>query len=127
MLEYRDQRRCGLEVKKDDTRTPAERDRDRIIHSDALRRLAQVTQVVDSSEGHVFHNRLTHTLKVAQIARRLAERFRRSYDQQVLDDLGGVDPDAVEAAALLHDVGHPPFGHVSERALDELVSFHCEM
>lgn len=72
-------------------------------------------------EGHVFHNRLTHTLKVAQIARRLAERLER--DSLALK-LGGINPDVVEAAALAHDLGHPPFGHIAEHELDRLVKLH---
>lgn len=88
-----------------------------MVYCSAFRRLAEVTQVVSASEGYSFHNRLTHTLKVAQIARRLAERLsRRAQDE----GLGIIDPDVVETAALVHDLGHPPFGHTAEIALDEL-------
>ncbi len=107
--------------RKGDTRTQYQRDRDRILHSQALRRLANVTQVVDPGEGHVFHNRLTHTLKVAQIARRLAEKLLIT-QKQIAEDLH-LDPDVVEAAALAHDLGHPPFGHVAEQELDHAVKY----
>ncbi len=73
-----------------------------------------------SAEGEVFHNRLTHTLEVAQIARRLAEKLLKE-QEEVAEGLGGVDPDVVEAAALAHDLGHPPFGHIAEEELDRLV------
>lgn len=106
----------------DDHRSPAQRDRDRILHSSAMRRLAGVTQVVGPSEGHGFHNRLTHSIKVAQIARRLAERLTKANPAEALALHGGLDPDVVEAAALAHDLGHPPFGHVAEGVLDELLT-----
>jgi dGTPase len=85
------------------------------LYCSALRRLVGVTQVVAASEGSVFHNRLTHTIKVAQVARRTAENLSR------LKARSGIDPDVVEAAALAHDLGHPPFGHVAEVELDRLV------
>lgn len=103
-----------------DQRDPYQRDRDRILYSSAFRRLAGVTQVVSPSEGHIFHNRLTHSLEVAQIARRLAERLRRGFSS-ASRSLGGVNADVAEAAALAHDLGHPPFGHVAEKELDRLV------
>lgn len=79
--------------------------------------------MVSADEGHVFHNRLTHTLEVAQIARRLAEKVLQEKEQAAIaESLGGVDPDVVEAAALAHDLGHPPFGHVAEDELQELAS-----
>ena len=67
-----------------------------------------------------FHNRLTHSLEVAQIARRLAENVLETRREEAAA-LGGIDPDVVEAAALAHDLGHPPFGHIAEKKLDELV------
>ena len=102
-------------------RTPFERDRDRLLYTEALRRLAGVTQVVRPAEGHVFHNRLTHTHEVAQLARRLAQRISRTADKELLEELGGLDPEVAEAAALAHDLGHPPFGHVAETELDRLI------
>lgn len=100
-------------------RSRAQRDRDRLLYASSFQRLSAVTQVVSASEGYVFHNRLTHTLEVAQIARRLAEKLAGQAPELVAA-LGGLDPDVVEAAALAHDLGHPPFGHIAEKKLDEL-------
>ena len=104
--------------KPGDSRKSFQVDRDRILYSSAFRRLAQITQVVTAQEGHVFHNRLTHSLKVAQVARRLAERLATE-QPDIAEAIGGVDPDVVESAALAHDLGHPPFGHTAEEQLDE--------
>lgn len=103
-----------------DYRKPWQRDRDRILYSSSLKRLAGVTQVVDPSEGQMFHNRLTHTIKVAQIARRIAEKLCNHQDTLDLAKQLGINPDVVEAAALAHDLGHPPFGHVAEYELNRL-------
>lgn len=103
--------------KPGDNRQSFQVDRDRILYCSAFRRLAQITQVLTAQEGHVFHNRLTHSLKVAQVARRLAERLVKE-QPKVAEAIGGVDPDVVEAAALAHDLGHPPFGHTAEEELD---------
>lgn len=103
-----------------DYRTPGQRDRDRILYSGAFARLAEITQVVSPERGYIFHNRLTHSLKVAQIARRLAEYLNRDQPREV-EQLGGLDPDVAEAAGLGHDLGHPPFGHIAEEELNSLV------
>jgi dGTPase len=86
----------------------------------SFRRLAGVTQVVSPGEGEIFHNRLTHSIKVAQIARRMAENLAARH-AEVADVWGGLDPEVAEAAALAHDLGHPPFGHAAEEELDDLI------
>jgi dGTPase len=102
-----------------DNRSPARKDKDRIIYTSAFRRLAEVTQVASPTDAHVFHNRLTHSLQVAQVGRSLAEKLRQN--QQECDEIGGIDPDTVEAACLAHDLGHPPFGHTAEEELNQLI------
>nr|WP_181781692.1 dNTP triphosphohydrolase [Pseudonocardia pini] len=100
--------------------SPFRVDRDRIAASPFFARLAGVTQVVSpNGSGLLLHNRLTHSLQVAQVARAVAERLGTEFGPEV-DKLGGCDPDVVEAAALAHDLGHPPFGHLGEQVLDRL-------
>jgi dGTPase len=89
-------------------RTPFQRDRDRIVHSKAFRRLRHKTQVFVDPDGDHFRTRLTHTLETTGIARTVARALR-------------LNEDLVEAIGLGHDVGHPPFGHAGEQALDELL------
>jgi len=113
------QQRFIEEHRNNDRRTTAQVDRDRILYSTPFLRLAEVTQVVSAERGYVFHNRLTHSLKVAQLTRRLVEKLSNDQTDQVRS-LGGLDPDAAEAAALAHDLGHPPFGHIAEHELNRL-------
>lgn len=116
MLERNDRRHNAADG---DQRDPFQRDRDRILYSSAFRRLSGVTQIVRSGEEDVFHNRLSHSIKVAQVGRRLAERCLA--DQPDESAHWGLHAEVVEAACLAHDLGHPPFGHVGEQALNELV------
>src|SRR6202012_2472219 len=87
-------------------RTPFQRDAGRVIHARAFRRLAGKTQVFTHRDSDHFRSRLTHTMEVAQIARTVARAL-------------GLNEDLTEALALAHDIGHPPFGHAGERALDQ--------
>lgn len=92
-------------------RSPFERDRDRIVQSRAFRRLAGKTQVFTSRASDHFRSRLTHTIEVAQVAREVAAAL-------------GLNVDLAETLALVHDIGHPPFGHAGERALDDCLRRH---
>ena len=107
---------------KPKTRTEAARDRDRVLYSSAFARLSGITQVTTPVPGLPFHNRLTHTLKVGQIASRLANALRDRYPDS--EAARGLDPEAAEASAFAHDLGHPPFGHVGEAVLHELAETH---
>ena len=89
-------------------RTCFQRDRDRIIHSSAFRRLKHKTQVFLENEGDYFRTRLTHTIEVAQVARTIANAL-------------GLEVDLAEGISLAHDLGHPPFGHTGEEALNILM------
>ena len=93
------------------TRSPFQRDRDRIVHSTVFRRLVYKTQVFLNHEGDLFRTRMTHSLEVAQIARSIARPL-------------GLNEDLVEAIALAHDLGHTPFGHAGQDALNDCMADH---
>ena len=102
----------GRAIGLDDPRRPAfTRDRERIVQARSFRRLAGKTQVFTSRESDHFRSRLTHTMEVVQIAREVARAL-------------GLNEELVEALALVHDIGHPPFGHAGERALDKCLQAH---
>lgn len=101
-LRKREEADCGL-------RTPFQRDRDRIVHSKAFRRLKDKTQVFVAPTGDHYRTRLTHTLEVTQVSRTVARALR-------------LNEDLVEAIGLGHDLGHPPFGHIGEAALDRCLT-----
>ena len=99
-----DEERWAPEPPKSSTRTAFQRDRARLIHSSALRRLGAKSQVLVAGTDDFVRTRLTHTLEVAQIGRQIGASL-------------GCDPDVVDCACLAHDLGHPPFGHNGERAV----------
>src|SRR5882757_8847738 len=92
-------------------RSPFQRDRDRVIHARAFRRLAGKTQVFTRRASDHFRSRLTHTIEVSHIARTVALAL-------------GLNEDLAETLALVHDIGHPPFGHAGEKALDSALQVH---
>lgn len=121
-VNLREKRRSNS--KADDQRHRFERDRDRVLYTRAFRRLAGVTQVARANESYTYHDRLSHSLKVAQIGRRLAEYCNKDNgpDGPDVPDGVSVHPDVVETAALAHDIGHPPFGHAAEKELNRKIT-----
>ncbi len=101
--------RRRVQERRPSSRHEAERDHDRLLYTTALQRLSGITQIAAPEAGVTIHNRLTHTLKVSQVARRLAKRIGLKADRQ----------EVAAAAALAHDLGHPPFGHLAEVKLNE--------
>lgn len=104
---------------ENDHRSPFQIDRDRVLFSSAFRQLQSKTQVFQSGEYDFYRTRLTHTIEVARIARSIAEYLNQTSDRLRPDF--HIDPDLVEAVGLAHDLGHPPFGHIGERKLNELM------
>lgn len=101
-------------------RFPFQRDLDRIKYTREFRRLKDVTQVARAGESYLYHDRLNHSLKVAQVGRRFAEYIlRQEPDSEAISR--EIDPNLIEAACLAHDLGHPPFGHLAESTLDDLL------
>jgi len=92
-----------------------------VLYAWEFRRLASVTQVASGAEGHVFHNRLTHSIKVSQLARRIAEYLRQQDPVSAWPSKYKPIPECAAAAGLAHDLGHPPFGHIAEKELDRCV------
>lgn len=106
------------------SRTETGRDRDRVLYSSAFLRLGNVTQVASAEAGHTFHSRLTHSLKVAQVARRVSEHLQGlgNHTGPAREAIDALDADAAETCALAHDLGHPPFGHLAEQELNAQAS-----
>lgn len=112
------ERRSGRAVPDASGRSPTQRDRDRVLYSEAFRRLGGVTQVAHGTPAMSLHNRLTHSLKVEQVGSSILSSW--SADNPDLSNV--VDAHAIETACLAHDLGHPPFGHAGEQELNELVT-----
>lgn len=132
----REQRASGItnDDTASDNRDEYERDLDRLLYTYHFRRLAEVTQVASLSEAStdpglrqssLSHNRLTHSLKVGQVARRLTQYLvEDSRNHAGIEAAGGVNPNVAELAGRAHDIGHPPFGHIGEEVLDEFANSH---
>lgn len=118
-------RRARAESTFHGAESPARVDLERIRFAPSFSRLSEVTQVITAgATGSVVHNRLTHSIKVTAVARRIAVRLVESVDPDLIARLGGLDHVVVQAAAVAHDLGHPPFGHLGERTLDRLAREH---
>jgi dGTPase len=106
-------------------RSEYQRDLDRVIYDYYFRRLGEITQVSSGTGKILRHNRMTHSLKVAQVGRRLVQYLQAEpKNEPGVKRAGGINPDVVDAAGLLHDTGHPPFGHIGEEELNQLALRH---
>lgn len=114
-----DTERLTTEASRDDFRTTFQIDRDRVLHTPSFRRLQSKTQVFWSGEYDFYRTRLTHSLEVAQIGRSICQYLKKTSD--LLSEDFYVDSDLVEAICLSHDLGHPPYGHAGEMALNKLM------
>lgn len=129
VMVHRDDRLSGRHCSRDstdpDVRSEYERDVDRIHYNHYFLRLAEITQVSSGQYKVLRHNRMTHSLKVAQVGRRLVQYLERQSRNAVgISAAKGIDRDVVTAAGLLHDAGHPPFGHIGEEQLNEWAVEH---
>ena len=111
-------KRQTSEHSEESYRTPWRRDYARVVHSAAFRRLQGKTQLFPNHESDFFRNRLTHSIEVAQVAKSIAIRINAT-DSKFQKEENKIETDIVETAALCHDLGHAPFGHNGEEALDE--------
>jgi dGTPase len=118
----------ALQVEDEPYRTPWRKDYARLVHSPAFRRLQGKTQLFPGQENDFFRNRLSHSIEVAQVAKSIVSKINYDLVQEnKLNNVGEqylIEPDIVEFAALAHDLGHPPFGHLGEEALDEMMRDH---
>jgi dGTPase len=115
-----DTERLTAETPRDDFRSAFQIDRDRVLHTPSFRRLQSKTQVFWSGEYDFYRTRLTHSLEVAQIGRSICQYLKKTSDLLAEDFY--IDADLVEAVCLSHDLGHPPFGHAGELALNKLMA-----
>ena len=114
-----DTERLIAETPRDDFRSSFQIDRDRVLHTPSFRRLQSKTQVFWSGEYDFYRTRLTHSLEVAQIGRSICQFLKKKSD--LLSEDFYIDGDLVEAICLSHDLGHPPYGHAGEMALNKLM------
>jgi len=121
--QWLDRRLTKLSKRQQDHRSPFQRDRARILHSAAFRRLQSKTQVMSSSQSDFYRTRLTHSLEAAQIGSGITAQLRSKYPD-LCQKLFPHDDTLIEAICLAHDIGHPPFGHGGEVALNFMMRDH---
>lgn len=124
-MDYKfNERRSGLKSISEPYRTESEIDKARIIHSEAFRRLQSKTQVLQTSESDFHRNRLTHSVEVSQIGKGISRYIDYTYKTELDMQKLSLDHDLIEAICLAHDIGHPPFGHGGEIALNYMMRDH---